>query len=83
LSTVVASTRVGLVLLGASCARSLLGAVWPSYWAHRLIEIFGFSTIRRKLAKLRLGSLPAAITGDKKLYSKDEYDSNAENEVRK
>jgi hypothetical protein len=27
--------------------------------------------------------LPAAITGDKKLYSKDEYDSNAENKVRK
>jgi hypothetical protein len=35
------------------------------------------------MAKLRLGGLPAAITGDKKLYSKDEYDSNAENEVRK
>jgi hypothetical protein len=35
------------------------------------------------MAKLRLGGLLAAITGDKKLYSKDEYDSNAENEVRK
>jgi hypothetical protein len=35
------------------------------------------------IAKLRLGGLSAAITGDKKLYSKDKYDSNAENEVRK
>jgi hypothetical protein len=41
------------------------------------------STVGRKLAKLRLGGLPAAITGDKKLYSKDDYDSNKENEVRK
>jgi hypothetical protein len=36
-----------------------------------------------KLAKLRLGGLPAAITGNKKLYSNNDYDSNAENEVRK
>ncbi len=35
------------------------------------------------MAKLRLGGLRSAITGDKKLYSKDEYDSNAENEVHK
>jgi hypothetical protein len=35
------------------------------------------------MAKSRLGGLLAAKTGDKKLYSKDEYDSNAENEVRK
>jgi hypothetical protein len=35
------------------------------------------------MEKLRLGGLPAAITGDKKLYSKDEYDSNTENEVCK
>jgi hypothetical protein len=35
------------------------------------------------MEKLRLGGLHAAITGNKKLYSKDEYDSNAENEVRK
>jgi hypothetical protein len=35
------------------------------------------------LAKLKVGGLPAAITGNKKLYSKDEYDSNAENEVHK
>jgi hypothetical protein len=39
--------------------------------------------VRRKLAKLRLGGLPAAITGNKKLYSKDDYDSNAENKVHK
>jgi hypothetical protein len=45
---------------------------------------FWVCTVGRKLAKLRLGGLPAAITGDKKkLYSKDEYDSNAENEVHK
>jgi hypothetical protein len=50
---------------------------------HRPIEIFGFNTVGRKLAKLKLGVLPAAITGDKKLYSKDDYDSNAENEVCK
>jgi hypothetical protein len=43
----------------------------------------GLSTVGRKLAKLRLGGLLAAITGDKKLYSKDEYDSNAENEMHK
>ncbi len=34
------------------------------------------------IVKLRLGDLLAAITGNKKLYSKEEYDSNAENEVR-
>jgi hypothetical protein len=34
-------------------------------------------------AKRRLGGLRPAITGDKKLYSKDEHDSNAENKVRK
>ncbi len=39
--------------------------------------------VGHKLAKLRLGGLPAAITDDKKLYSKDDYDSNAENKVRK
>jgi hypothetical protein len=39
--------------------------------------------VGRKLAKLRLGGLPAAITGDKKLYSNGKYDSNAENKVRK
>jgi hypothetical protein len=39
--------------------------------------------VGRKLAKFRLGGLPAAITGDKKLYSKDDFDSNAENEVHK
>jgi hypothetical protein len=50
---------------------------------HRPIEIFGFSTVGRKLAKLRLGGLPAAITGNKKLYRKDKFDSNAENKVRK
>jgi hypothetical protein len=50
---------------------------------HRPIEIFGFSTVGRKLVKLRLGGLPAAITGNEKLYSKDGYDSNAENKVRK
>jgi hypothetical protein len=50
---------------------------------HRPIKIFGFSTVGRKLAKLRLGGLPAVITGDKNLYSKDDYDSNAENEVHK
>jgi hypothetical protein len=57
--------------------------LWPSYRAHRLIEILGSSTVGRKLAKLRLEGLPAAITGNKKLYSKNEYDSNAENEVHK
>jgi hypothetical protein len=57
--------------------------VWPSYWAHHPIEIFGFSTVGRKLAKISLGGLPAVITGNKKLYSKNEYDSNADNEVRK
>jgi hypothetical protein len=57
--------------------------VWPSYLAHCPIEIFGFSTVGRKLTKLRLEGLPAAITGNKKPYSKDNYDSNAENEVRK
>jgi hypothetical protein len=35
------------------------------------------------MAKLRLGGLPAAITSNKKLYSKNEYDFNAENEVLK
>ncbi len=35
------------------------------------------------MEKSRMGGLLAAITGIKKLYSKDEYDSNAENEVRK
>ncbi len=40
--------RVGLVRSGASCARPLQGTVWPSYRAHRPIEIFGFSMIGRK-----------------------------------
>ena len=35
------------------------------------------------MAKLRLGGLRPAITGDKKLYSKDEYDSNTESKVHK
>ncbi len=55
----------------------------PSYQAHRPIDFFGFSTVGRKLVKLSLGGLPAAITVNKKLYSKDEYDSNAENKVCK
>jgi hypothetical protein len=35
------------------------------------------------MAKQRLGGLRPAITGDKKLYSKDEYDSNTESKVHK
>jgi hypothetical protein len=35
------------------------------------------------MAKQRLEGLRPAITGNKKLYSKDEYDFIAENKVRK
>jgi hypothetical protein len=35
------------------------------------------------MAKLRLGGLPAAKTSNKKVYSKNKYDFNAENEVLK
>jgi hypothetical protein len=51
--------RVGLVRSGASCARPLLGAVWPSYQAHRLIEICGFSTMvgRKQRAQINLSAI--------------------------
>jgi hypothetical protein len=35
------------------------------------------------LAKQRLGSLSPAITGNKKLYRNNKYDSNTENKVHK
>jgi hypothetical protein len=35
------------------------------------------------MAKQRLGGLRPAITGNKRLYNNNEYDSNAENELHK